>query len=203
MIAWERINRGISGHRVREAALVRVLLPADVPPRLSQGVRVVNGRCIAVLSLLLCVAPAWAAPATPRAAPQFQLPARDGSTVVSDSLRGRVVYVDFWASWCGPCRKSFPWLASLQQRYEKKGLTVVAINLDKDRALADKFLKQYSAPFTVVFDPSGKTAEAFAVRGMPTSFLIDRSGVILSTHVGFDPKEAAAIEARIVEECAK
>jgi thiol-disulfide isomerase/thioredoxin len=155
-----------------------------------------------MIVLLLCAPSASAGPDTAKPAPSFTLPTRDG-TVVSDSLRGRVVYVDFWASWCGPCRKSFPWLASLQERYAAKGLTVVAINLDKDRKLADKFLAQYSTPFVVAFDPTGKTAEAFQVRGMPSSYLVSPSGAILSSHAGFDPKDAQAIETSIREACAK
>jgi len=129
-------------------------------------------------------------------APSFALPTR-GGTVVLDSLRGNVVYVDFWASWCGPCQKSFPWMKSLQDRLGSKGLTIVAINLDKDRSAADEFLAKYPAPFQVAFDPSGKTAKAYKVWGMPTSYVIGPTGAILATHAGFDPKRTAAIEAEI------
>jgi cytochrome c biogenesis protein CcmG/thiol:disulfide interchange protein DsbE len=131
--------------------------------------------------------------------PAFKLAAA-GGTIESDSLRGRVVYVDFWASWCEPCRRSFPWLADLHARYAKKGLVVVAIDLDQERTAADRFLSKYPAPFLVGFDPQGKTAEAFHVDAMPSSFLIDRQGRVLERHAGFDSKKAAEVEKRIAKE---
>ncbi|MEP7027061.1 MAG: TlpA disulfide reductase family protein [Candidatus Eisenbacteria bacterium] len=155
-----------------------------------------------IFAILLAVAsPSWAAaPAVGALMPRFELPARAGA-VDSDSLRGHTVYVDFWASWCVPCRRSFPWLRELQERYGEHGLAIVAINLDKDRAAADRFLAAYPSPFRVAFDPTGKTAGAFHVSAMPSSFLIDREGRLIEAHAGFDPKQAAAIEARIRKEC--
>lgn len=133
-----------------------------------------------------------------RPAPEVRLPGRQG-TVALDSLRGRVVLVDFWASWCGPCRASFPWMRTLHERYAGKGLSIVAINLDKDRQDADAFLEKYAAPFTVAFDPAGRSAEAFGVSAMPTSFLLDRSGVVVTAHTGFDPRKTGPLEKRIAE----
>ena len=153
-------------------------------------------------ALLLCLAtPAHAGKsasgaAPPTLAPAFNLPTAAG-TVSLDSLRGKVVYVDFWASWCGPCRQSFPWMKSLHDRYAGKGLVIVAINLDKDRKAAEDFLSKYPAPFVVAFDPSGKTAKAFKVRGMPTSYIVGPTGAILSARSGFDPKHTAMIESQI------
>jgi len=163
-------------------------------------------RVLSFCLLLLCLAmPAFAktdppAEARPVPAPGFTLPTQSG-TVCLDSLRGRVVFVDFWASWCGPCQKSFPWLATMHDRYSAKGLAVVAVNLDKDRGLANAFLKKYRAPFTVAFDPSGKTAKAFGVWGMPSSFLLGRDGTIVRSYSGFDPKSTKAIETLIQEAC--
>ena len=159
------------------------------------------------LLLLLLALPALAkpaAPANPRGspAPAFSLPGRAG-TVSLDSLRGRVVYVDFWASWCAPCRRSFPWLSSLQERYASRGLTVVAIGLDKDRRAADAFLEEFPGAFLVAFDPAGRTAEAYRVSAMPSSFLIGPTGALLSSHAGFDPRKTGAIEALIEEACSK
>jgi thiol-disulfide isomerase/thioredoxin len=129
-------------------------------------------------------------------APRFSLPTRD-SSVSLDSLQGKVVYVDFWASWCGPCRQSFPWMKTMYDRYGSKGLVIVAINLDKDRGAAESFLQKFPAPFTVAFDPSGKTAKEYKVWGMPTSYVVGKTGAIVSTHAGFDPKRAAAVESEI------
>jgi cytochrome c biogenesis protein CcmG/thiol:disulfide interchange protein DsbE len=116
-----------------------------------------------------------------------------------DGLRGRVVYLDFWASWCGPCRQSFPWMQTMKSTYENRGLTVVAVNLDMDRAAADRFLTRFHPTFDVRFDPSGDLAEAYKIRGMPSSVLIDRHGVARFTHVGFRPVDEAVYEAQVRE----
>jgi cytochrome c biogenesis protein CcmG/thiol:disulfide interchange protein DsbE len=151
---------------------------------------------IAVLLLL------WLLPSAPRPAASFELPTRTG-TVSLDALRGKVVLVDFWASWCGPCRQSFPWLGKVAQRYGAKGLVVVAIDLDKDRGLAERFLHELPSPFTVAFDPAGKTAEAFDVEAMPSSFLIDRAGQVVYSHAGFYPQDVDTFEKRIADEVSK
>ena len=159
-----------------------------------------------LLSLLAASAlPTWAAgPAESGAAagtvPGFSLPTRDGK-VEADSLRGKVVLVDFWASWCVPCKQSFPWLHEMHDRYAGNGLRIVAINLDKQREKSEAFLQANPVPFTVAYDPLGKTAEAFRVKAMPTSFLLNRAGELVYTHAGFDRKDAAAFEQRIKQEC--
>jgi thiol-disulfide isomerase/thioredoxin len=111
--------------------------------------------------------------------------------------RGRVVYLDFWASWCGPCRQSFPWMETMKSTYEAKGLEIVAVNLDRNRADADRFLKELHPTFDVRFDPTGEAAELYKIRGMPSSVLIDRHGVIRFTHVGFRPIDGAIYEAQL------
>ena len=105
-------------------------------------------------------------------------------------LRGRVIYMDFWASWCAPCRQSFPWMESMKKTYEAQGLTVIAVNVDHDRADADRFLQQFHPDFEVRFDPQGVWAEQFKVSGMPTSVIIDRHGTLRFTHVGFWPADS-------------
>jgi thiol-disulfide isomerase/thioredoxin len=131
-------------------------------------------------------------------APAFTLPGLQGEVTLG-SLRGKAVLVDFWASWCGPCRQSFPWMNDLQKRYGDKGLAIVAVNLDKDRELASQFLAEVPAAFTVAFDPSGKTAESYKVKAMPTTFLVSPDGKLLLTHTGFDAKHASEFEAQIAE----
>lgn len=138
-----------------------------------------------------------------RPAPAFTLPIHTGGTVSLDSLRGKVVFVDFWASWCGPCKMSFPWLRAMHERYASKGLEIVAIDLDKSRDAADAFLAKIPAPFLVADDPSGKTAEAFRVTAMPSSFLIAPTGEIIYSHAGFDPKRTDMIEGLIRDAIAR
>jgi cytochrome c biogenesis protein CcmG, thiol:disulfide interchange protein DsbE len=115
------------------------------------------------------------------------------------SLRGRVVYLDFWASWCGPCKQSFPWMESLKSTYGDQGLEIITVNLDTQRADADKFLNQFHPTFEVRFDPKGELAEFYKVHGMPASVLIDRHGVARFTHVGFRPIDGATYEAQLRE----
>jgi cytochrome c biogenesis protein CcmG, thiol:disulfide interchange protein DsbE len=110
---------------------------------------------------------------------------------------GRVVWLDFWASWCGPCQQSFPWMQHIQQRYADRGLIVVAVNLDHDRRDAERFLRTFSHDFPVRFDPEGALPTRLNVRAMPTSFLIDARGDVHATHAGFKPADEASYEAEI------
>ena len=112
-------------------------------------------------------------------APSFTLPGRTGPVSLA-SLRGHVVYVDFWASWCGPCQMSFPWMTQMYDRYARKGLVIVAVDLDKDHRAAEHFLDRHMVPFLVAFDPAGKTAEAFDVEAMPSSYLVGPDGRMIS-----------------------
>lgn len=150
--------------------------------------------------LMACIA-AWVAPAHAlapgEAAPALSLPALDGSSLTLDALRGRLVYVDFWASWCTPCKRSFPWMGEMQRKYGEQGLTVVAVNVDKKRADADRFLVATPAAFTVVFDDSGRTPTAWQVKSMPSSYLVDPAGRILFVESGFRDERKEAIEAAI------
>jgi len=110
---------------------------------------------------------------------------------------GKVVYVDFWASWCIPCRKSFPWMNNLKAQYQTQGLTIISINLDHNRALAEAFLTKNPANFPVIYDPKGLIAGKYKLKGMPSSFIINRQGEIVSAHVGFNQKKKLAYEQEI------
>lgn len=110
--------------------------------------------------------------------------------------RGRVVIVDFWASWCKPCRQSIPWLNAMRERYGASGLTIIGVNVDLERGDADRFLRDVPIDFEIVFDPKGDLAKQFKVQGMPTSYVFDRTGKMVETHLGFraakkDEHEAA------------
>lgn len=124
----------------------------------------------------------------------------DSGTLRLSSLRGKVVYVDYWASWCVPCRRSFPWMNDMQARYKDKGLAIVAISVDNDIAAAKRFLAKTPANFIVAYDPESVTADALDLPGMPTSFLIDRKGQIVWRHVGFRDADKAKNEAKIKEQ---
>ncbi|MCB1660098.1 MAG: TlpA family protein disulfide reductase [Pseudomonadales bacterium] len=106
-------------------------------------------------------------------------------TLNLDQYKGKVVYVDFWASWCGPCRESFPWMKKMQQQYGKDGLVIIAINVDQDKKLADKFLSEFKPEFNVLFDKDGKLAEDFKVSSMPSSYVLDKDGKPRFKHKGF------------------
>jgi cytochrome c biogenesis protein CcmG/thiol:disulfide interchange protein DsbE len=121
------------------------------------------------------------------------------TTLDLDAFKGRVVYLDFWASWCVPCRKSFPWLQGLKNSYERDGLSVLAIDVDSDRTDADRFLLHFHPSFDVRFDPRGALAEQFKLVGMPTSVLIDRHGVQRYRHIGFEPADAPSYEKQVRE----
>jgi len=108
-----------------------------------------------------------------------------------NELRGRVIYLDFWASWCAPCRQSFPWLQAMKNAYERQGLTVIAVNLDHNRSDAERFLQRFHPDFDVRFDPQGVVAQQFKVAGMPTSVVIDRHGLQRFVHIGFRPADRA------------
>jgi thiol-disulfide isomerase/thioredoxin len=136
------------------------------------------------------------AAAAAESAPNFELPTAAGTLTLAE-LKGKVIYLDFWASWCPPCRKSFPWMNEMEQRFGRQGLAVVAINLDKDRDLATKFLHEVPAKFTVAYDQQGRVADSYHVPGMPSSFIIDRNGKIQAIHIGFRDEDTPELESSL------
>jgi len=150
--------------------------------------------------LLICAAGAVAAPRVaavgPGAvAPRFVLPTGDGSTIDLDSLRDRFVYVDFWASWCAPCRLSFPWMNRMAERWPS--LAVVAINVDKRREDAERFLRNTPARFPVAFDPDGRTPALYAVSTMPSAYLLAPGSRVQWIHRGFRERDIPLLEAAL------
>jgi cytochrome c biogenesis protein CcmG/thiol:disulfide interchange protein DsbE len=129
-------------------------------------------------------------------APDFELSGQQGNVKLS-STAGSVVYVDFWASWCGPCKKSFGWMNEMQEKYKAQGFKIIAINLDDKSEDAKKFLLQNPAKFTVAFDPKKEFATVYGVKGMPTSFLIGKNGKIINQHLGFSAADSGNLEKQI------
>jgi thiol-disulfide isomerase/thioredoxin len=127
------------------------------------------------------------------AAPQFDLPGKDG-TVQLAKFQGKLVYVDFWASWCGPCRQSFPWMNEMQAKYGARGLQVVGVNLDAKSDDARRFLAETPARFAIAFDPAGATPRAYGIKGMPSSVLVGPDGKVLYQHAGFKAADRAELE---------
>ena len=117
-------------------------------------------------------------------APNFELQTQNGSIELA-KLQGKTIYVDFWASWCRPCKKSFPWMISIKEKFKDENFEIIAINLDTNKTLAEDFLKSQSINFPVAFDPQAKTAKSFGVEGMPSSFLIDPEGKLRLRYTGF------------------
>ncbi|MCP4472618.1 MAG: TlpA family protein disulfide reductase [Gammaproteobacteria bacterium] len=112
---------------------------------------------------------------------------------------GKVVYLDFWASWCKPCRESFPWMNSLLARYPADRFTVITINLDAETDEMHRFLSKIGAEFDIYHDPSGAIAEQFELEGMPTSYLIDANGKVVRKHIGFYTRKVDEYEREIEE----
>jgi cytochrome c biogenesis protein CcmG, thiol:disulfide interchange protein DsbE len=154
------------------------------------------GACWA-FAFALASSPALALEAGQRA-PEISATTLTGQSLRLGGFKGQVVLLDFWASWCGPCKKSFPWMNEMQAKYGPKGLRIVAINLDEQRENAERFLAQVPAKFTIGFDTQGSTPGAFGVKGMPSSVLIGANGFIDSVHAGFRDEDAAVLEQRIV-----
>jgi thiol-disulfide isomerase/thioredoxin len=121
----------------------------------------------------------------------------DLATLDLETYRGKVVYLDFWASWCAPCRESFPFMDELEGELGAQGLVVIAINVDTERRLAEQFLAETPVHFKVAYDPAGKLAEQWQLEGMPTTVLIGRDGQSRSRRVGFRRAEATSVRAAV------
>ncbi|MEN9373990.1 MAG: hypothetical protein RIR79_1542 [Pseudomonadota bacterium] len=130
-------------------------------------------------------------------APDFELQGQNGTMVKLSSYKGKTVYLDFWASWCGPCKQSFPWMNEMQSRYGAKKFQVVGVNVDQKTDDAKEFLKENKATFDIVFDSTGKIPKTFTIKGMPTSMLIGADGKIMSIHTGFKSEQKTELEKQI------
>lgn len=127
------------------------------------------------------------APEIGQAAPQFQGTTLDGKKIQLNEFQGKVVLIDFWASWCGPCREEMPFLIELDHRYHKSPFEIIAINIDDKLQNAKRFMGQLpdEITFTVVQDPKQQIPPKYDLKGMPSSLLLDKNGIIRFWHTGF------------------
>lgn len=144
-------------------------------------------RLLLLITALIISHTAFAAKTLTGPAPDFTLKSVDGSNLRLSEQRGQVVLINFWASWCGPCRQEMPLLDEIQQKYSKLGFTVLGVNVDKDPAKADKILKDIPVTFPVLYDSEGTVSKLFDVSAMPTTVIVDRDGSMRFLHLGFKP----------------
>ena len=154
-------------------------------------------RHVLLFGLTLAFAAAAAEPGTQ--APGFTAKTFEGKEVSLADYRGKIVFVDFWASWCSPCRESLPMYDKLAADFGGSDFTVIAVNLDETAADARKFMAEHPVKYTVVQDPDGDIPKAFGVAGMPSSYLIDRDGTIRQRHIGFSKKDVETLRAEVTK----
>jgi peroxiredoxin len=140
---------------------------------------------VAIMSAAAVVPAAGIAPGAP--APGFQLPASTGNPVALADLKGQVVLINFWASWCGPCRQEMPILDQLYRSYQAAGFTLIGVNVEPNTADAQKFLKATPVSFPILFDPTSAVSMLYQVSGMPSTVIVDRTGKIRYVHHGYKP----------------
>lgn len=142
-------------------------------------------RLLAILCFALIAGPAGAEPVV--SVDDFAL----------EDFAGEVIYLDFWASWCEPCKASFRWMSALQDAHANGGLRVIAVNVDRDQAAAEAFMQAHDSRFLIVMDPAGTMAERYAIMGMPSSYLLDQTGEVLLSHRGFLARDIPLLESQI------
>ncbi len=120
-------------------------------------------------------------------APAFSLQTRDGNTLSLADLRGEVVMINFWATWCGPCRQEMPLLEQIYQRYSGLGFTLLGVNVEEHSADADRFLAETPVSFPILFDPDNEVSKQYGVSAMPSTVIVDRQGNVRFLHHGYQP----------------
>jgi peroxiredoxin len=137
-------------------------------------------------ALLAVTLPAFAI-TTSAPAPQFSLAARGGKTVNLAQYKGQVVMINFWATWCGPCRQEMPLLESIYKKYNKMGFTLLGVNVEPDPKAADGWLKATPVSFPILFDTKSEVSKMYEVAGMPSTVIVDRKGNVRVIHRGYKP----------------
>lgn len=145
-----------------------------------------RNRIAALAAVLALALPAWGAAADVQA-PAFSLQSVDGKTVSLDQYKGQVIMLNFWASWCGPCRQEMPLLDDIYKQYKDMGFTLIGVNVEPDPHNADAWLKQTPVSYPVLYDPKSQVSQLYQVQAMPTTVIIDRKGVVRYVHNGYLP----------------
>lgn len=153
------------------------------------------GACALVIGLS-CLAPANGTGGS-TAAPTFSVPDKSGATIDLGKLKGRVVMLNFWASWCGPCRTEMPLMDQIYKKYNAAGFTLLGVNVDTDSSDAQKFLSQVPVSFPIGFDRENKVSKLYDVSAMPSTVFIDRKGNVRALHRGYKPGDEAEYLAQI------
>jgi len=143
--------------------------------------------CTMLGSLPLLRVPAALAAATGAEAPDFTLESRAGGTVSLAQLRGQVVLVNFWATWCAPCRQEMPLLDAIYRRYEPMGFALLGVNVEPDSRLSERFLRDTPVSFPILFDTEERVSRMYSVAAMPSTVIVDRRGVVRYIHHGYKP----------------
>ena len=151
---------------------------------------------LTIVSAMIMLANASASESHTKA-PDFTLKSRGGDNLRLAEQRGNIVLVNFWASWCGPCREELPKMEALQQSYQDLGFTVLAINVDDNPAKAENLLSEVDVSFPVLFDPEGKISQEYNLSAMPTTVIVDRDGNARLTHKGYKSGDEVKYEKAI------
>jgi len=150
-----------------------------------------------VLALAAAVPTVAATPAANAVAPDFTLRSTDGRNMRLDELRGQVVLVNFWATWCGPCREEMPRLNALYEKYRRSGFVLLGVNVDDDPATALATASKLAVSFPVLLDTDKKVSKLYALETMPSTLLMDRDGKVRFVHRGYRAGTEADYEQQI------
>lgn len=142
---------------------------------------------LAIFSILLCVGFTIQAESIKSEAHDFTLKSNSGENLRLSDFRGQVVLINFWATWCGPCRQEMPKLDELYKRYKRAGVAIWGVNVEDDSALADNFLKNNPVSFPILYDVTSEVSELYKVDAMPTTVIVDRNGKMRHLHRGYKP----------------
>lgn len=145
-----------------------------------------RNRIAAFAAVLLLTLPAWAGVADVQA-PDFTLQSADGRTVSLAQFKGDVVMINFWASWCGPCRQEMPLLDSIYKQYKDMGFTLLGVNVEPHASSANAWLKQTPVSYPILYDPNSQVSQLYQVQAMPTTVILDRKGIVRFVHNGYLP----------------